>query len=264
MVLPYSTEYLRKAAAAAYQMADGDLDQAIFFFVDKVGTDHNISHLREYIFNWGVRFDQFGNVANASRDRSSSRKVDSSEALKAAKIFQKGFKSGGRQLPFSSIKDALERSAALKRIQQKCECSPETLYRHMCQADPTGMQSRPVEFRKQLTDEQKMERVKAALWYLQRSDDWFKRVFYTDGAKVVVAPKGYRGTLGGRQVSGGTYVLEDARLKIGKRKTQTIAFYICVNALEGAVAIAIVTGTTGKPLVFMVSAGGFHMQRLEH
>lgn len=255
MVLPYSTEDLRKQAAAAYLMADGDLDQATFFFVDKVGTDHNISHLRKYISRWGVRFDQFGNVANASRDRSSSRKVDSSEAIKAAKIYQKGFKSGGRQLPFSSIKDALEKSAALKQIQQECECSAETLYRHMCQADPTGMQSRPVEFRKQLTDEQKMERVEAARWYLQRSDDWFKRVFYIDGAKVVVAPKGYRGTLGGRQVSGGTYVLEDARLKIGKRKTKTIAFYVCVNALEGAVGIVIVTGTSEKPLLFLVSAG---------
>lgn len=134
-------------------MADGDLEQAKFFFVDKVGTDHNISHLPEYICRWGVRFDQSGSIANASRDRSSSRKVDSSEAIKAAKLYQKGFKSGGRQMPFSSIKDALAKSTALKRIQQKCECSAETLYRHMCQADPTGMQSRPVEFRKQLTDE---------------------------------------------------------------------------------------------------------------
>jgi hypothetical protein len=116
-----------------------------------------------------------------------------------------------------------------------------------------------LEFRKMLTADVKQERMLAARWYLQRSAEWFKRVFYLDAAKVVIAPKGYRGTLGGRQVLGGTYVLEDARIKCSRRDAKIIAFYICVNALEGAVAIAVVTGTSEQASQFLVSAAVGHL-----
>ena len=174
-------------------------------------------------------------------------------AKKAAKIYQRGFTLRGKQLPYSSIADALAKSAALRRIQQDCKCRATTLLRHMKRADPVGMQTSPIHFKPTLTPQQKAARQKAAETLLSRSDHYFQRVMWLDAATVIIRPRNYRGTLGGRQIAGGGYVLEDPRMKWNKKDAQVIYFYIAVNAVKGAVSLIEVTGTTGKDYGFRVS-----------
>lgn len=252
MVRPYSSRALRQKAAAAYIQAGGDIQAAKAIFVAAV-PQHGVAKLAKYILKWGKQFSKEGHVMNAARDKGPSVKVPMPVARKAAKIYQRGFTNRGKQLPFSSIKDALEHSKALRRIKEDCKCCAATLLRHMHRADPVGMQTSPVHFKAKLSDKQKAARQRVAETLLSRSDHYFNRVFWLDAAKVVIRPRNYRGTLGGRQIAGGGYVLEDPRMKWNKKDAQVIHFYVVVNAVKGAVSLVEVTGTTGKDYGFRVS-----------
>lgn len=156
-------------------------------------------------------------------------------------MLYQGFVREGKQLAFTSIGQAIGYSPRLQAILAEYDVTPETLRRRMKEVRPE-VRRRLQRVKRLLSPETKAARLQCCTdlllhWPL----DKLRRVFWMDGSTIIIKPTGMMVYLPPGSPS---LVISDDRMPKHSTQIQKMKFYICINAILGAVSIEFVTGTT--------------------
>lgn len=148
----------RHLAVKCHHQSNGHMPAAIKLFQE--GTQHKcMARPREFIATWAKRF-----AAGLPLDRDAPRSgrpwsLKDHERKDAAKLFLQGSQQegSGKQLQFTSIRDALNKSPALRQYQATSRANDKTMLRNIRKADP-GVCQRTERFHQPMSDSQKTAR----------------------------------------------------------------------------------------------------------
>lgn len=192
----------------------------------------------QFIRTWVGRFETYGTVESP---RSPGRPVKLTPAAvdKAVQLLWAGYEAEGRLRFYTSIQQAVRNNSGLKAICVKFDVTPATLLKHMSARWPDVVRRRLV-IKRQLSEANKLERRTDCSQLLQWEPSKLQRVFWIDAATIYVVPK----WLLAYAPPDGPLVVSDARLPSHSSQLKKLKFYVCINAILGAVALVFVTGTT--------------------
>ena len=169
------------------------------------------------------------------------KKLSDEQALKAAKLFAKGYKQlgTGLTLHFTSTRHATSKSPELHKICKEAGVSPRQLFDRMRQAMPT-LKKRSMTFIQPLDQKLKEERVRL----LRQNCSYFDRIIWIDAAKSCISLDKHQGVW--VNVEWHNKLITEDRRAPGKRGQKIcLAYYAAVNHVLGPVWIGLTTGTKG-------------------
>lgn len=256
-----STLAMRAHAAACYLAAGGG-SAAAALFTARYGADA-VARPGRFCKKWGTRLAHTGSVEDAYRQGATS-KVSDQAALAASQAFKAGRGSGDAVDCYSSIEQACQENAGLKRTLAEAGsghgCTTRTLLRRMRQVDPY-LVSRTLRLRPPLSTANREKRLALARLNLQRHHDtpnYFRRVFWVDAKKLWIGPpKGRRVWCDSRRGGDWLVVTHPALSSSGGPSVNIkLEYYAVVNTELGAVDLVWASTSAGCKRRFKASAGG--------
>lgn len=248
----------RAHAVNCYAEAKQDVSAAAALLVKRwpKGVGSPPKQPREFIIRHATKFNATFTIDDAPRsDR--PKKLSKAQRAKAAKLFAAGYVESVQRVRgeppreeahgFKSIKDALQRSAPLRKIKTKCEVSPKTLLRDIHKANPK-IKKHPRDRKAAKSEKDRRKRQGGAKAWLGRSKNrrwrWTKSLVFLDEGCIEVerGPKRQGGEYFDDTSDVWRYTLAHPLVKV--KGGIKLWFYIAVNAVAGAVCIYFTTGTT--------------------
>lgn len=228
---------LRLTAVQCWWESKCDIRAAVALLKQRTpGVRH--SNPARFIRIWVAAMEQRFSVATPSSPGRKST-IPAAVAERAVELVWQGYESEGEHRYFRSIQQALSKCSKLAAIRQRYSVSAKTLLRHMAAVEP-ALRRRRLAVKRLLSEENRLARQEACRRLLLWPAEQLRRVFWIDAATVYVVPKS-------RLVYAPPHahmVVTDARLPSHSTNLLKLKFYICINAVAGAVALKFVTGTT--------------------
>lgn len=246
----YSEEQYPRAVAAYYYIKAGEsAPLAMHAFlrkcVRKAGT--RAAHLK-FIKTWGKRVITGRGVGGLHKSGRPMLVPDVmigelADAIKAGKpAFDDP--NSGYKVYYSSWSEVWAKCPKVQDIKRftdvKCN---KTLYKRLRKQYPQ-LAKCTIHYKTELSAAQKVARVAAATQLLQLTCAQLKAVFWIDAATVYIDPK-TRSIICERSLLKDNNTFEHPAVAKGKSQVIRIKYFACVNAMGGAVALVVATGSTG-------------------
>ena len=163
---------------------DNDLSKATAEFRRQL--PRAVKKPRRFVERWTAIYRERG-IHKPHRPRR-PKKLSDEQALKAAKLFAKGYKQlgSGLTLHFTSMRQATSKNPELQKICTEAGVSPRQLFDRMRQAMPT-LKKRSMTFIQPLGQKLKEDRVRVCKRLLRQNRNYFDRMIWIDAAKFWVS-----------------------------------------------------------------------------
>lgn len=257
---PPQRQLAMRAYAASCYATSASPAAAAALFMQRYGSDAPARPAR-FCKKWGERWAASLSVYDAPRPGRPT-KVSAEDAAAASRALKAGRASGGALPGYSSLAEAINGNATLKRILTKARCSARTLLRRMKQVD-TNLAYKPVSFRPPLSAVNKQKRLAIARQHLRRWHEeptYFRRVVFLDAAKIkLMSPAAARIWCDSKQPSSERVVTHPAMTSSGQRgKGIKLEYYAAVNTEVGPVDLIWCSTSSGSNKQFKASAARAH------
>lgn len=214
-----------------------------------MGYRGSVTHASRFVSQWASRIATQGGCEDQPRSGRPSR-LSEEDADRALSILREGYINPDSNCHewYHSISHARRWNTEFNEIMERCDFSDKVMLRRLQQVCDT-LKFKKLRVRKQLTDEQKQERVQcAALLLSVPKRTLVQSYFFIDQKHMFVRPAKREVFLVDKDdLDEGAYVI-DPRVWTGKKQeTIKLSFYAMVNGKLGPVALTFVTGTTGQP-----------------
>lgn len=228
---------LRLTAVQCWWESKCDIRAAVALLKRRTpGVQH--TNPARFIRIWVAAMEQRFSVATPSSPGRKST-IPPAAAERAVELVWQGYESEGQPRYFRSIQQALSRCRELAAIKKQYGVSARTLLRHMAAVEP-ALRRRRLAVKRLLSDENRQARRDICRRLLLWPVEQLQRVFWIDAATIYVVPKSQLVYA----PPAAHMVVTDARLPSHSSNLLKLKFYICINAVAGAVALKFVTGTT--------------------
>lgn len=233
---------MRRLAVKCWDQSYGEIGPAAALF-RQTEPKHGIANVSQFIRTWVDALDnRFSLLTPAGPG--ANPKLSDADVARCIELLWAGYHVKGVHRLYKSIQHAATHNRGIKSILAKAggdePVKPMTLLKRMKAAD-ARVRLRTVAMKRQHTAASKAARCNACrqllLWDLYK----LQRVCWIDAATIQVVPEDVK-VYAPPDCPG---VVTDPRLPSHSSYTPKLKFYICINAILGAVALEFVTGTTG-------------------
>lgn len=247
----YDKEHRIKAVKAAYWEHE-NIPKAVkrlLIWCPDLDASHTTEQLYSFVKDYSGKFGVRGTVMD-ERHPGQPPAMPDDVADRCIELLFAGYKRGPGRRYFSSIRQALVKSAELRAIVHQYydeDNAPHTLLRRLKQRDPT-LHRRTLRFIKKLKKSAKNARLAYCERLLHLGEAalhrYLARVVWVDAKKLYVCPKPYLVYAPRGATAAGGLLVGDDRLPGNQFDVKKIMYYAGVNSVLGACHLKICTGTT--------------------
>lgn len=246
---PRFSNHERASAVMSYWWGHCDVAAALHKYKELEPASaefHTYDQLHHMIGRWSAYFADHFTVLSAPPPGQQPH-MPNAEADTCIALLLGGYNKGRGHRYFTSVRDALNRSAALRALADAYHYNHRTLLRRLKRRDPTLHRS-TLRYFKKLRPATCAARVRYCEQLLRRGKDgvrrYLNRVIWVDSKLLYVTPKAHLVYASPAAVEAGHLLVADSRLPGSGRDVTKVHYYAAVNGVLGGIYFKPCSGTT--------------------